>query len=245
VESGVLVVIASGNNGSTQLGYPANQPGVISVGAADAAGQSMPSSNVGYPTFTAPGYGIPAAYAGMEDGMSYSTGTSPAAAVISGMLAAELSRNPSASPEQLVTILQDHSNDLGQPGNDAEFGFGMPDAGRLTQRDRQVLDVAASSAYLGELTEDGVTVFVTAQNRGTVPLVQGQFFIEAGGMKLQPSLSGMEPNETRAFPVVIPWNRIDPEAGISISATTGSGFATDVRPENNTMGQILRVTTPE
>jgi hypothetical protein len=201
----------------------------------------LPSSNVGYPSFTAPGYGVPAAHAGSMDSVSFSTGTSPAAAVLSGILAAEMSRTPSATATELLTTLRRHSNDFGEPGNDAIYGYGLPDPLRLAQRGSQTLDVASAGAYVSSQDETSVTVRVTAQNRGTVPLVQGQLFIDAGGIKSQPSLSGLAPNETRAFPITIPKNRIEPGNGIPINVTTGTGFETDVRPDNNELNKVLHL----
>jgi hypothetical protein len=239
MEKGVLIVAAAGNDGAGELGYPANRPGVISVAAGDAAWQSLPSSNVGYPSFTAPGYAVPAANAGALDAVSFSTGTSPAAAVLSGILAAEMSRDPSASTEELLATLRQNSNDFGEPGNDAVYGYGLPDPLRLARRGSQTLDVASAAAFVSEQDENSVTVRVTAQNRGTVPLAQGQLFIDAGGIKSQPSLSGLAPNETRAFPITIPKNRLEPGQGIPITVTTGTGFATDSRPENDSLRKVL------
>ena len=82
---GALVVAAAGNDASTTRSYPAANPGVIAVGATDAAGHRAGFSNYGsWVTLGAPGVGIvsttpptgssifPAAAYGSGDGTSFS-----------------------------------------------------------------------------------------------------------------------------------------------------------------------------
>ena len=89
LEQHVLVVAAVGNEGCLCPHVPANLPGVLPVGAMDESGHALPFSNWS-PSYQssgllAPGSGIPTARSG--GGSHTVTGTSYAAAVISGVVA--------------------------------------------------------------------------------------------------------------------------------------------------------------
>jgi subtilisin family serine protease len=56
------------------------------------------------------------------------SGTSFAAAHVSGVVALMLSRRPSMTPADVRRALEAGAADLGQPGFDAEFGAGLVNA---------------------------------------------------------------------------------------------------------------------
>ncbi|MBI4734357.1 MAG: S8 family serine peptidase, partial [Rubrobacteridae bacterium] len=89
VNKGVVVIAATGNEGSTAPNYPAAYDGVIGVGATDSKDFWMPESNYGdYVDIVAPGVSIISTYpaARSYDGTQYeaATGTSMAAGFASG-----------------------------------------------------------------------------------------------------------------------------------------------------------------
>ncbi len=103
VSSGVVVVAAAGNDGtSDDVSYPSRFPEVISVGAVDKRGQMAPFSSRGNvsverpdphkkPEVVAPGVDIVSAHV---DGLyAKGSGTSHATAMVSAVLAAALSHN--------------------------------------------------------------------------------------------------------------------------------------------------------
>ena len=57
-------------------------------------------------------------------------GTSFASPVVAGVAALTLGANPSLSAQQLVTLLEQNSDDLGASGYDAQFGYGRVNAYR-------------------------------------------------------------------------------------------------------------------
>ena len=68
-----------------------------------------------------------------ENGLAYkpeniTTGTSVAAAHVSGVVALILARKPDADPETVRAILQSSAKDLGPSGKDEQFGAGLTDA---------------------------------------------------------------------------------------------------------------------
>ncbi|MEM9237788.1 MAG: S8 family serine peptidase, partial [Verrucomicrobiota bacterium] len=73
-QSGSLIVASAGNEGQSQVAYPAAYDGVVSVGAVDALGNHLNFSNSGDVTLSAPGLEVLSAYPG--DQAVLFTGTS-------------------------------------------------------------------------------------------------------------------------------------------------------------------------
>jgi subtilisin family serine protease len=106
VARGVVVVAAAGNNGPTSPPlYPAAAPAVIAVAATDAQGRLYQYDNVGaYITVAAPGVDVLVA----EPGGKYNnhvSGTSEAAAEVTGVVALMLQRHPRLTPDEVRAAL--------------------------------------------------------------------------------------------------------------------------------------------
>ena len=127
LDLGIPLVAAAGNNGpSAAPVYPAAIPGVIAVTAIDADRRLYPEANRGdYIAFAAPGVDI---YVPREQAFVYVSGTSFAAPVVTALLAQARQRRPAVSWSQLMQVLADAAIDLGPPGRDAMFGYGLPQA---------------------------------------------------------------------------------------------------------------------
>ncbi|MEZ5669022.1 MAG: S8 family serine peptidase [Alphaproteobacteria bacterium] len=125
---GRTVVAAAGNGGpSAAPSWPAAVPGVIAVTATGPADEAYSSANRGsYITIAAPGVDVlPIAPQGRVGILS---GTSMAAAHVSGLVALILERYPGANPAQVRALLERTAHDLGAPGRDTVFGAGLVDA---------------------------------------------------------------------------------------------------------------------
>lgn len=125
---GMIAVAAAGNGGpdSAPL-YPAAYEDVIAVTAVDKDDGLFGGANRGdYVALSAPGVDILAPAPG--GGYDVSTGTSMAAAHISGVIALMLSRKPGLTRDGIMAIFDQTATDLGVPGNDPEFGQGLPTA---------------------------------------------------------------------------------------------------------------------
>ena len=125
---GVVLIAASGNAGpkSPPL-YPAADPNVIAVTATDADDRLFPPANRGkHVAVSAPGVGIlaPALFASYE----FTSGTSIAAAHVSGIVALMIERNRALDPDAVRDVLLATARDLGPRGRDEEFGAGLADA---------------------------------------------------------------------------------------------------------------------
>jgi len=140
----VLLVAAAGNGGPKAApSYPAAYQEVIAVTAHDSADRLYPYANHGaYISVAAPGVDIlvPA----LRNGHMFMSGTSMAAAYVSGIIALMLEKAPQLGPEDALRILAETAEDLGRAGRDESFG-----AGRVQAR-------AALDALLGRAKAIGV-----------------------------------------------------------------------------------------
>lgn len=121
---GLILVAAAGNNGpGAPYGYPAAYNGVIAVTATDAKDALMKQANRGpYVYVSAPGVDLMAPVGG---GVDLVTGTSFAAAVVSGAIANILHKSPDRSADWVEKALAETATDLGEKGRDTDFGFGL------------------------------------------------------------------------------------------------------------------------
>jgi subtilisin family serine protease len=127
-QKGTILIAAVGNAGpkSPPL-YPAGDPNVIAVTATDAADKLLAQANRGgYIAVAAPGVEILV----LAPGAAYqlSSGTSFAAAYVTGIAALMLERRPGLDVETLKKALQSTAKDLGPKGRDDQFGAGLADA---------------------------------------------------------------------------------------------------------------------
>ncbi|MDE0868006.1 MAG: S8 family serine peptidase [Aquiluna sp.] len=128
-ENDVVVVAASGNDsdGNYRPAAPATIPGVISVtglnqnleatGLAGTAGIDV--------TLGAPGAGLFGSYPG--DQIAGWSGSSAATPIVSGVVALMRAKDPEASANDIVFRLINTTRDLGEPGFDEFYGFGLVD----------------------------------------------------------------------------------------------------------------------
>jgi subtilisin family serine protease len=127
---GMVLIAAAGNAGpnSPPL-YPAADPNVIAVTATDLDDALYARANRGnHIAVAAPGVDVlvPAPAAAYQ----FTTGTSVAAAEVSGVAALLIERNPSLTPNDVRAILMRTAKDLGPKGRDRDFGAGLVDAFR-------------------------------------------------------------------------------------------------------------------
>ncbi len=127
-EKGIVLVAAAGNAGpnSPPL-YPAADPDVIAVTATDSNDGLFKMANRGsYIAVAAPGVEILALAPG--DSYQITTGTSVAAAHVSGIAAMLLEEKPSLTPNEVRSIIMSTAKPLGSAGQRSDFGAGLVDA---------------------------------------------------------------------------------------------------------------------
>ena len=129
ISKNVIVIASMGNDGSSTIQFPAAQEGVIAVGSTDQNDLKSYYSNYGeWISVVAPGRDIYST--NQVNGYSYSSGTSMSVPHVSGLVALIRSKYPKISHDGVLTILQNTSIDLGNPGFDNLYGWGRIDANR-------------------------------------------------------------------------------------------------------------------
>ena len=125
---GVVLVAAAGNDGPDAApAWPAADPHVIAVTATDANDQRIAAAGRGdHIAIAAPGADIIAPAPG--DAYQFSTGSSMAAAHVTGAVALLLEADPALTPAGARQILTETAKDLGPAGRDADTGAGLVDA---------------------------------------------------------------------------------------------------------------------
>jgi type VII secretion-associated serine protease mycosin len=121
-----IVVVAPAGNRPTDLGvsFPAAYDGVLAVGATDRQGNHADISVTGKQVaISAPGVDIySTSYKGLY---RKGSGTSDAAAIVSGAVALVRSKYPDLSAREVVHRLTATATDKGPPGRDEQYGYGV------------------------------------------------------------------------------------------------------------------------
>ena len=136
-QAGVVVVASAGNsgdqtgsgdNGQAPESYPADYPGVISVGAVyeDGAVANFSSDNLSVKV-AAPGVKVPAQ--GRDGAYWLVSGTSPACALVAGVAALIKSRYPDLEPDLVARAMISTTTDRPADRYDSQVGFGVVNAG--------------------------------------------------------------------------------------------------------------------
>jgi subtilisin family serine protease len=126
-DKGIVLIAAAGNAGpKSPPQFPGADPYVIAVTATDANDKLFPGANRGkYISVAAPGVDILAP--APDNGYQLTTGTSVAAAEVSGIVALLLERNPKLTPADVRRILTLSAKRLGPGERDDNFGSGLID----------------------------------------------------------------------------------------------------------------------
>lgn len=128
-----VIVAAAGDKGlTTYPPYPAALPEVIAVAAVDIKGNPYAEGIKGnFIDLCAPGVDIMTTQPG--DKYNFYTGTSMAAAYITGSVALLLQKQPHLKPKDVQSFLEKSAKDCGPPGKDKQFGCGLVDLERLLE----------------------------------------------------------------------------------------------------------------
>ncbi|MDF2927089.1 MAG: peptidase [Paenibacillaceae bacterium] len=122
----VVLIAASGNDNTERPGYPAAYPEVFAVAATDAKKNKASFSNYGdYIDVAAPGVSIPSTYP--DNQYASLSGTSMASPHVSALAALIRSANPWLKNTEVMEIMRSSATDIGEPGKDKHFGYGLID----------------------------------------------------------------------------------------------------------------------
>lgn len=148
-DAGVIIVCAAGNDGGA-VNYPAAFQETIGVGAVDKAGNVCEFSSRGKEiTVAAPGQDITSTW--LADGYATISGTSMAAPFVAGVLSLYVSAakadHRKIDHKSACKALSETCRDVGVPGKDSEYGWGLVDPHRLLN-------------FSAQASVDGVTIFI-------------------------------------------------------------------------------------
>lgn len=121
---GVLVVAAAGNNSGEPCMYPGAYSYAVCVVATDSNNKLASFSNLGG-ELAAPGVSNYSTYLGSS--YRYLSGTSMATPHVSGASALLMSVCSTCKTSEIRTLLRESAIDLGDPGADIIFGYGLVD----------------------------------------------------------------------------------------------------------------------
>ncbi len=134
--AGIVVVAASGNDGTGTISYPAAYTNAIAVGAIDSNHNLASFSNYGpeqevvapgvdiYSTMPTYSVTLTSWWYGYSNDYDTMSGTSMATPMVAGVVALILSANPNLTPPEVRDILHTTSTDLGATGWDQYYGYG-------------------------------------------------------------------------------------------------------------------------
>ena len=246
--AGVIIVAAAGNDGSSELSYPASYNGVISVSAIGPDGNIAYYSNSGSKIdVAAPGGDLTADRNadGQSDGIlstsvndasgarvaSYylEQGTSMATPHVAGVLALMKAVNPNLTPVQVDNALA--AGELtDQSGRNNEFGYGVINAYKAvvaaqniggTNSSTPVLESSPNSLSLG--TDDSANFIVSNANQdSTDPMITS---VTDDASWLTVSSSSVDANGLGSYSVTLDrTNLIDGIYDATITVTPDSGY---------------------
>ncbi len=128
-EYDMVVVAAGGNDNTSKVSWPADWGNVVSVTSVDTTLQKKAwfSDFNEHKDIAAPGMSIQAPSASNDSGYEQCEGTSFSAPLVSAACALLFSCDPSLSASEAVELLYRTADDLGAPGKDEYFGWGLLD----------------------------------------------------------------------------------------------------------------------
>ncbi|MGP1347450.1 MAG: S8 family peptidase [Phycisphaerales bacterium] len=173
-DAGMVHFAAAGNSGNASITYPASLATVNAVSAITPSGSLASFSSFGSGlAFAGPGVGIYTTDRTGFDGFAPGSfvqinGTSFASPLVAGVAALMLSVDPGLMPDEIEGIMRSTALDLGTPGFDSSFGWGLP-------RADAAVGVVAVPACPGDVDGDGD---VDSDDLG---IVLGAFGCSGGG----------------------------------------------------------------
>lgn len=130
IKQGTIIVGSAGNFFNEEILTPASIDGVICVGATDSVSKKTKESNFGMRVdVCAPGKNVYGAYPETDNSFIYESGTSPAAALVTGCVAILKLLYPNASLLEIEDALKNTASPIDSLNltNSGKLGVGVPD----------------------------------------------------------------------------------------------------------------------
>ena len=128
---GVILIAAAGNDGTSQVVYPAGYDNVIGVGAIDSTKTVWEDSQKNESVFVvAPGVDV-ASLTFTQSGWGITSGTSCSAPFVAALCANAMCVDENLTLEEFKALLIASAEDLGVGGYDTSYGYGLVSSGAL------------------------------------------------------------------------------------------------------------------
>ncbi|MBM7690730.1 cell wall-associated protease [Peribacillus deserti] len=172
-QQGTVIVAAAGNEATSELHYPSSYENVISVSSTDRFNNRSTFSNYGEAIdIGAPGTSILSTIP--ENRYAYMSGTSMASPVVAGAAALVWGAEPGLTNDQVAQRILTTAVDLGQPGEDSFYGYGLLNA-------KAALNVRKLEApFVNQVSDQDTSVTGYMQ----VPAVKGRVIVSNGNQTL-------------------------------------------------------------
>ncbi len=234
-KEGVMIYASAGNEGYDQVAYPAAYPGVVGVGAVDAAGNHLNFSNTGTVAMSAPGLDLVTAWTGEQS--IYFTGTSASSPIGAGVLAATMSSGSTRlTAAKAFTMVVDNLNESGAPGEDDYYGNGTVDVGRIFRSGQGgITDAAIASNHVTTGANGQPVLQVTVENRGTATMVNAPVQVTVNGATTEYIITTLQAGDIKTFtlPLTVANGGATIVSGVGLSSGTS-----DLKPSNNRRSDV-------
>lgn len=227
---GGLMVAAAGNYDSENesnpgVSYPASDPAVLAVAATDNTNNVADYSVTGPEIdLAAPGDSITSDWWSKAQGVGYAeaSGTSMASPFVAGEAALVWSQHPDWSRDQVIQVLEAGVKDLGSPGQDNNYGYGLVDVQLALSLSNQTLNKLTSPASVNDL---GGIVQATADSTQLSITVPAQAFAGSADVSLKTITAPASLPNGASFitPVVqVDWGSETPQSMLSLELSDPS-----------------------
>ena len=226
----VALVAAAGNEAINRVAYPAAYEGVVAVGSVDGDRQHLYFSNRGAAVdVAAPGFAVVANWPGGK--MVEVSGTSASTALVSGAIAALLSKERGLTGKQAAELVIRYANDTGLAGVDEETGMGVVNVQRVLERNqRGIIDLATAGVVVDPVNGK---VTVAVQNRGTETVNSPTIEITAAGTTRKFYPGSLAPGQSMAESLQFDAARAKQEGGVRVGANVEAPRGSDQRSGND------------
>lgn len=192
-DKGIIMVAAAGNDGKTELSYPAAYNNVIGVGSVDEELTVSDFSQRNESVFvTAPGEWMTSLKNTSESAYSCSDlisdsdrienkkGTSYSAACVTAMAAIAKSIDKDITVQGFKMLLMNSSTDLGNEGYDTFYGYGLVNVGKFVeqlQEEYSIILYTNGGVFAGGTVPPDVYSVTSTEITLTTPIKENYYFV--------------------------------------------------------------------